>query len=108
MSCGIAPGRSRIAFTRRSRLRSTTTARPPPRPRPPPPPPPLALEVDDDRAPRELARDERIPAAGGEVHVIGPRAVRQPQRVAQAHRVRLAEVEPAMGLGDDDRPPPVR
>ena len=36
-----------------------------------------------------------------------PGALRRRQRVVQRHRVRVAEVELAVGLGDDDRPAPV-
>ena len=83
-SCGIAPGRRSIVFSDA-----------------------LADEVDDDHAPGELARDERAPPVGGEVHVVDARALRQRQRVPQPHRVRLAEVELPVRLGDDDRAPPV-
>jgi hypothetical protein len=67
----------------------------------------LAAQVDDDRAAGELARHERAPAVGRVVHVIDAGAARDLQHAPQPHRVRLAEVELAMALGDDDRAAPV-
>src|SRR3982751_2292533 len=67
----------------------------------------LVHEVDDDHAAAEFARHERLAAVGGVVHVVAARAPRHRKPVAQPHRVRRAEVEHAMGLGDDDRAPTV-
>jgi len=65
------------------------------------------LEVDDDHATAELARDERAATVGGEVHMVDAGAAGDVQDGAHAHRVRLAEVQLTVGLGDDDRPPAV-
>jgi hypothetical protein len=64
-------------------------------------------QVDDDHAPRELARHERPPPVRREVHVVDARAAGHVQGRPQAHCVRLAEVQLAVGLGDDDRAPAV-
>ena len=62
--------------------------------------------VDLDQLPGELAAGEQVAAVSREVHVVDA-AARHGEGVDDAERVRVAEVEPAQALGDDDREPAV-
>src|SRR5919197_5106123 len=68
----------------------------------------LAADVDLDHRAAELAACKRIATVGREVEVIHAWAGGHRERMLEAHRVRVAEVEPLQALGDDDRVATVR